>query len=146
MVTRERLLDRSEAAFEAHAVPEAARRCDLWLTLRTRDAGSARVGLTHEQPPVYLHLRSSNLLLALPDEDPGLLDSAAPIAIRLQVTDALGLGLAPSDFGRGVGLCGGAEAGAADGWRCRDANVVGIGDDGREWPLLGPASFGHWLA
>jgi hypothetical protein len=137
----------ASVADETHPAPNAADRCNIWLTLRTRDVGtSSRHGLTHEAPPLFLHLRSSGLLLGLPDEDPTLLDSeAAEVTIKIRDTDALGLGLAASDFRRGVGVCGGPERGSLDGWRCRDAKLIGLDGAGREWPLSSPESFSWWL-
>lgn len=135
-------------AIQRHESPKAADRCDLWLTLRTKTARAAsRVSLTMDEPAIFLHLRATGLLLGLPDEDGSLLDrEAADVTVRLQATDALGLGLAPSDFESGVGLCGGAEDGSLAGWRCRDARVIGVDADGREHPLLGPDSLRAWLA
>ena len=137
----------SAPAIHQHDSPTAADRCNLWLTLRTKSTGTtSRVSLTRDEPAIFLHLRASGLLLGLPDEDRSLLDGEARDAtVRLQTTDALGLGLAPSDFEHGVGLCGGAEDGSLTGWRCRDARVIGVDADGREHPLLGPESLEAWL-
>ena len=129
-----------------HATPEPATRCKLWLTIRTGTRGGGhRVELSGEEPAVFLHLRATNLLVALPDEEPALLDRPTPVAIRLSTTDALGLGLTPADFEHGVGLCGGAEADAVSGWRCRNATIIGLDDAGGEWPLTGPGSFRRWI-
>lgn len=130
-----------------HLPPRAVTRCNLWLTLHTRDAGAGiRPLLTYADPGIFLHLRASHLLIALPDEHPDLLDQESSVTLRLHLTDALGLGLVPSDFENGVGLCGGDLADRASRWRCRDAALFGLSDDGREWPLFGPDDFRRWLS
>ena len=138
---------RNAAGVERHESPRGADRCDLWLTLRTRGVGAAeRVSLTRDEPPVFLHLRATGLLVALPDEDPRLIDDDSfEVTIRIELTDALGLGLVPADFGSGVGLCGGAESGSVAGWRCSDATMIGVDSDGSERPLLSPESLKSWL-
>jgi hypothetical protein len=145
VVTKQRTIESGTAV--RHAQPVAADRCDLWVSLRTRDAGShATLELSAGVPPLFLHFRASGLLLALPDEDPAILDvEAGRAAIRVDASQALGLGLSLADFANGVGLCGGAAHGELDGWRCRDVAVVGLDGEGRERPLASPHDVAAWL-
>lgn len=132
---------------ETHAAPVAGERCDLWVTLKTGDAGpGARVGLSSRRPVLFLHFRASGLLVALPDEDPALLDADSEVvSLKLYSTDATGLGLTPADFSEGIGLCGGAPEGQQVGWRCRNVTIVGVRSDGQERPLENPARVETWL-
>ena len=131
-----------------HDAPRAADRCDLWATLRTRDNGAvSRIGLTRGAQSMFLHFRASGLLLALPDEGPALLDQEpGTVSIPLHRTDALGLGLHPTDMESGVGVCGADGPGPLDGWQCCDVVLMGVDEHGRESPLAGPADFSNWLA
>ena len=131
----------------SHAAPMAGDRCNLWVTLKTRNAGSGtRLSLSADWPSLFLHFRASGLLVALPDEHPSLIDSEGKLpALRLLQTDGLGLGLTPADFLEGVGLCGGATSGGQSGWRCRDMTVLGVDDGGQEHALDEPTLVEEWL-
>jgi hypothetical protein len=132
---------------DVHAAPLAGERCDLWVTLKTREAGTgARLSLSSRRPLLFLHFRASGLLVALPDEDPALLDADSEmVSLRLRSTDAIGLGLTPADFADGIGLCGGAFLGEQAGWRCRNVAIVSADDDGQERPLDTPTLVEAWL-
>lgn len=92
--------------------------CQLWVNLES--AGPRQ----HErEPTAFLQFPSTGFLVGLPDE-PGTIINGDTRRFVMREADAIGLGLGPQDFARGVALC---REDPADGWRCEPIDLV-IGD------------------
>ncbi len=128
----------------------------LWVTLSTADTF-----LAGTDADLFLEFGLTGRVVKLPDqpgndlEQPGLLPPFTPGSASNATTYIFDVdGLATSDFVPGTltlrngnqGPLPGPPGQLGQGWRCHGVLIVGLGEDGKFYPLVAMPDVDRWLA
>jgi hypothetical protein len=108
----------------------------LWATLRTQDFPNGGTDAN-----LFLEFGQSGKSFKLPDQPGDDLERSASTSYLFNVPD-----LDTTEFTPGTVSLRNDNTGNAPGWRCESVLILGIGQDGKYYPLVAMTDVDRWLA
>jgi hypothetical protein len=108
----------------------------LWITLRTQDFPDGGTNANF-----FLEFLRSGRSMRLPDQPGDDLERSASTTYDFNVDN-----LSTEDFQPGTVVLRNDNTGDKPGWRCKSVLIIGIGEDGKYYPLVAMSDVERWLA
>jgi hypothetical protein len=109
---------------------------DLWITLRTADWPDGGTDANF-----FIEFLRSGKSFKLPDQPGNDLEQASSTSYLFHVDQ-----LTTEDCAPGTVVLRNDNTGNKPGWRCKSVLVIGVGEDGKYYPLVAMDDVDRWLA
>ena len=108
----------------------------LWVTLRTQDFPDGGTNAN-----LWLDFQQSGKSFKLPDQPGDDLERSASTTYDFNVDN-----LSTEDFIPGTVVLRNDNTGEKPGWRCKSVLIIGVGEDGKFYPVVAMSDVERWLA
>ena len=109
---------------------------DLWIILKTADWPDGGTDAN-----IFIEFLRSGKSFKLPDQPGNDLEKASSTSYLFHVDQ-----LTTQDFDPGTVILRNDNTGEKPGWRCKSVLIIGVGEDGKYYPLVAMDDVDRWLA